>query len=264
MYEIKPNDQFKSLEIYFSDKPETATRDALKALKFRWNPKKSCWYGFADLATLSETLENVTGSKPEDNAVLIPDAEFVDGGGLYDGWQGGNYSKWSTNAELKDLLKAAFKKVGLKVTIKEKGNCYYTSLTFTWTISRRNDVETFEKFCEKYDIMKMYDHFNYISYTDETGKYSEIYYKDYENLIDNEPEKAQKIKNGHLLYRYNAEISHGVDWKSETLDALTDEANKKRQLLKEIVSSFNRDCSNGMIDYFDRSFYDHYVLKVID
>lgn len=42
MYEIKPNDQFKSLEIYFTEKPEAATRDALKALKFRWNPKKSC------------------------------------------------------------------------------------------------------------------------------------------------------------------------------------------------------------------------------
>lgn len=40
MYEIKPNEQFKSLEIYFTEKPEAATRDALKALRFRWNPKK--------------------------------------------------------------------------------------------------------------------------------------------------------------------------------------------------------------------------------
>ena len=123
-YEIKPNEQFKSLEIYFSDKPETATREALKALRFRWNPKKSCWYGFADLATLSETLENVTGKKPEENAVVIPEASFVDGGGLYDGWEGGNHCNWNTTKELKEQLKAAFKKCGLKVTIREGGGTW--------------------------------------------------------------------------------------------------------------------------------------------
>ena len=59
------------------------------------------------------------------------------------------------------------------------------------------------------------------------------------------------------------EIHHGAGWRGD-LDALTDEANKKHQLLKDIVNSFNRDCSNGMIDYFDRDFYDSYYFKVVD
>ena len=263
-YEIKPNDQFKSLEIYFSDKPETATREALKALKFRWNPKKSCWYGFADLATLSETLENVTGSKPEDNAVLIPGAEFVDGGGLYDGWQGGNYSAWKDTDELKAQLKAAFKKAGLKVSIREKRASCCRSLYFTWTINRSHDIETFENFRKKYgnDNSKMFP-LSHCTYKNDDGTYSSIYIDEYYKLVGNDPEKAEKIKNGHLLYEYENEIEHGLNY-HDTLDALTDEANQKRQLLKDIVKSFNRDCSNGMIDYFDRSFYDHYVLKVID
>lgn len=263
MYEIKPNDQFKSLEIYFSEKPNEDTRAALKALRFRWNPKKTCWYGFADLATLSETLENVTGSKPEDNAVLIPAAEFVDGGGLYDGWQGGNYSNWNTTKELKDLLKAAFKKCGLKVTIRESGNCYCTSLYFTWTISKSKDIESFENFRNKYK----YTHNAYngwIYYKDEDGKTRDIFYDEFYNIQCNDPEKAEKIMNGHVLYEYEAQIEHGAGYKNNPLEVLTEGAEKRRQLLFNIVSSFNRDCSNSMIDYFDRSFYDDYKFKVVE
>ena len=265
MYEIKPNEQFKSLEIYFTEKPEAATRDALKALKFRWNPKKSCWYGFADLATLSDTLENVTGSKPEDNAVLIPESEFVDGGGLYDGWQGGNYSAWKDTKELKNLLKAAFKKTGLKVTIREESGTFTTSLHFTWSISREN-IETFEKFCDKYgrDNAKMFI-CSHMTYKNDDGTYSHIFIDEFYKLVGTEPEEAERIINGHLLYEYEHEIEHGLDWRnSGNIDAYTDETNKKKQLLKDIVNSFNRDCSNGMIDYFDRSFYDYYHIKLID
>lgn len=262
-YEIKPNEQYKSLEIYFTEKPEEATRDALKALRFRWNPKKSCWYGFADLATLSEALESTTGKKPEDTAVLIPEASFVDGGGLYDGWEGGNYSHWNTTKELKEQLKAAFKKCGFKITIREKGNCYYTSLTFTWTISKSKDIETFENFRNKYK----YSHNVYndpINYKDEDGNTQYIYYDKYYQLQCNAPEEAEKIMYGHQLYEYHSQIKNGAGYKHGGLEVLTEDAEKRRQLLFEIVSSFNRDCSNSQIDYFDRSFYDHYDFKVVD
>lgn len=262
MYEIKPNDQFKSLEIYFSEKPEAATRDALKALKFRWNPKKSCWYGFADLATLSETLESVTGKKPEENAVVIPEASFVDGGGLYDGWEGGNHCNWNTTKELKEQLKAAFKKCGLKVTIREGGGTFTTSLSFTWTISKSKDIDTFENFCAKYK----YNHNAYnswIYYKDDDGNTKEIFYDELYKIQCNAPEDAEKIMNGHKLYEYEHQIKYGAGNRGE-LEALTENGEKRRQLLFRIVSSFNRDCSNSMIDYFDRSFYDDYTFKVVE
>ena len=264
MYEIKPNDQFKSLEIYFTEKPEAATRDALKALRFRWNPKKSCWYGFADLVTLSETLENATGQRPTENAVVIPEASFVDGGGLYDGWEGGNHNNWSSTKELKELLKATFKKVGLKVTIKEKSSNYHTSLSFTMTISRSRDVESFERFIEKYgrDYSKMFPFYS-MNYCAEDGTVKSIHHDIWTKLCNTNNEEAEKYFQAHLKYQYDHEIHHGAGWRGD-LDALTDEANKKLQLLKDIVNSFNRDCSNGMIDYFDRDFYDSYYFKVVD
>ena len=45
-YTMTNNAQFNSLEIYFNDKPDAATRDALKRLKFRWHAGKKCWYGY--------------------------------------------------------------------------------------------------------------------------------------------------------------------------------------------------------------------------
>ena len=35
-----------AFEIYFDKKPDVKVRDALKALKMRWNNQKKCWYGF--------------------------------------------------------------------------------------------------------------------------------------------------------------------------------------------------------------------------
>ena len=58
-YEIKENETFGSKEVYFDGKPSAAVRDALKELRFRWNAKKMCWYGFAD----AEQIENALDGK---------------------------------------------------------------------------------------------------------------------------------------------------------------------------------------------------------
>lgn len=56
-YEIRPNVQFNSLEIYFTEKPGEAIREALKALKFRWNGKKACWYGYGEAEEVKKACE---------------------------------------------------------------------------------------------------------------------------------------------------------------------------------------------------------------
>lgn len=61
-YSITINHQFNSLEISFTEKPSEAIRNILKGFKFRWNPKKSIWYGFADQKELEEALN---GNKEE-------------------------------------------------------------------------------------------------------------------------------------------------------------------------------------------------------
>ena len=64
-YEIRQNAAYNSLEVYFEGKPGEAIRAALKALKFRWNNKKMCWYGFADR---EEVMKACEGAKVETTA----------------------------------------------------------------------------------------------------------------------------------------------------------------------------------------------------
>lgn len=68
-YSITINQKFNSLEISFTEKPSEAIRNILKGFKFRWNPKKSIWYGFADQKELEKALNvNKVENKPEKKA----------------------------------------------------------------------------------------------------------------------------------------------------------------------------------------------------
>ena len=58
-YVINENKTFNSLEISFTGIPDQQTRNKLKSYGFRWNPKKSVWYGYANRETLETELENV-------------------------------------------------------------------------------------------------------------------------------------------------------------------------------------------------------------
>ena len=56
-YTITKNAQFNSLEIAFDGKPAEEIREALKALRFRWNGAKKVWYGYAEEAAAREAIE---------------------------------------------------------------------------------------------------------------------------------------------------------------------------------------------------------------
>ena len=62
---IAKNEKFNSIEITFAGKPDEETRSALKALRFRWNPKKGVWYGYA---TEEEAQKAITGATVEEVA----------------------------------------------------------------------------------------------------------------------------------------------------------------------------------------------------
>lgn len=62
-YEIRANEQFGSLEVFFEGKPGDKIREALKGLKFRWNPRKMCWYGYGDKATVEAACNGAKAEK---------------------------------------------------------------------------------------------------------------------------------------------------------------------------------------------------------
>lgn len=56
-YIVTTNANYNSVEVKFSDKPSETVREALKALKFRWNGKRGLWYGFADIETVKAAID---------------------------------------------------------------------------------------------------------------------------------------------------------------------------------------------------------------
>ena len=65
-YEIKTNEQFNSKEVYFDGKPNFEILKGLKALKMRWNPKKSCWYGYASETDIINAITGATNTVQEE------------------------------------------------------------------------------------------------------------------------------------------------------------------------------------------------------
>lgn len=247
-YEIKENEQYKSKEIYFNEKPSAEIIKSMKDKKMRWNPKKSCWYGFIEDSDIQEIFG--------DSALVIPESKFVDGYGLYDGWQGGKNRTWRGDKELKQFLLDDFKKAGIKATVRFNRAGYLTSITVTIKITAE-DIKSFEE----WDSPSFYVNSGWNCYTTEDGKLDHIFGEKFYSL----PEEEQKPMFENIKRTaYELKVKHLTDtsYSFSDIEVLREEANKKFELVKRIVTSYNRDCSNSQIDYFDRDIYDHYTFKI--
>ena len=254
------NEQFNSIEITFSGKPSDRVREALKGLRFRWHNVKKCWYGYTDEETAEKAIAEAEATeKAEAEPLTIPKAEFVDGGGLYDGWKGGNNSKWSTDDELKKLILADYKKVGIKATVRKERAGYLTALTVTVQI-KKDEIISFEEWSQKENNrFLMWGLSSWVDYIDKDGNRKTIQLYEVETMPNRE-----EIENAIRELRYN-NIVKNIETSSyyrTAPDILTDEAAARFNLAVTILTSYNKDCSNSMIDYFDRDIYDSYYIKV--
>ena len=275
------NEEHNGIEISFSEKPGDIIRDELKKLGSRWHNVKKVWYAKnnAERLELAERLttreERINAekkaaraaaerkldevkSKAEAAPLVIPSAKFVDGGGLYDGWEGGKNKTWHSDKELKAFLLDDFKKAGISASVRFNRAGYLTSITVTIKISAA-EIKPYEEWVENYHVVAGRWHY----YTDEnSGKVRDIYGDAFYSLPENEQaEMLENIK--HTEYKLAVErlTEHG-NVHGKTVDVLTDAGNAKYSTVQAIVDSYNRDCSNSMVDYFDRDIYDHYTFKV--
>ena len=255
-YVINKNQQFNSLEITFEGKPSAEVRNALKALKFRWHGQKKVWYGFAEEDAVLTAIRSAGAEEPEE--LIIPEPEKVDEGTLYEGWCGGNNYKWRTDKELKALLSADFKKAKVPASIRFGRGSYITSLTVTIRI-HRDDILSFAEYKDKNPLKPESSYY----YRAPDGMTKCIDLESLDNMEGAEHadmvDRIQRLKYDGAVY--NLQRSSGV---CVTDRVLSGRASKLLDKAQAIVDSYNRDCSNAMIDYFDRSIYDNYAFKIVD
>ena len=276
------NEEHNGIEITFSEKPGDIIRDEPKKNGFKWHNVKKVWYARnnAERLELAERLASreerineekktmkaaaehkleTVKSNAENAPFVIPSAKFVDGSGLYDGWEGGNHKEWHNDKELKTHLLSDFKRAGIAATVRFNRAGYLTSITVTIKITP-DEIKSFDEWAKDNFDHVIAGRWNY--YKDESGKIRDIYgerfyslpKEEQEQLFENIKRTTYELEVAHLIEKGNC---HGRE-----IDVLTDDGNAKYKTVQAIVDSYNRDCSNGMIDYFDRDIYDHYTFKV--
>lgn len=253
-YNIIDNEQYKSKEVYFNGIPCKEIRDALKGMKFRWNNKKGCWYGFATNAEIDNACQGA-------EVVEIPNFEKVEEGTIYEGWKGGKAGTWHDDKELKALIMADLKKAGIKATIRFHNAGYLTSFTLTITLGK-DAVKTFEEWEKGYNFFNA--PFGWVQYM-ENGTRRDIHREALLTMENEQPEEFKRIIESNKAIRYQDAInnlSSSNCYFGNGLDILTSEGNAILTAAKSIVDAYNHDQTNSQIDYFDRDIYDHYAIKI--
>ena len=139
VYEIRENSEYNSREVYFSGKPAAETREALKALKMRWNGKKCCWYGFATESAIIATIQGAElTANPETGAAVVTSG-YMGGGAIY----GAKSNRALYGKDLSAAIRADLKAAGVKgVTIACESYSGGQSIHATITIERSDLTET--------------------------------------------------------------------------------------------------------------------------
>lgn len=251
------NHELNGIEIRFDEKPDEETRGALKAAGYRWHKARRLWYAKQTPERL-ELADRITAGRMETGATVRAESTAKEkaaawtaerlssikagytfdatGEGLYSGWTGCNAYEPLYGQELKKAIIAELRKNGIKATARERSDCYHTSFTFTVKVPAEM-IETAEAYADR--MLHQGSAIPYWVY-DETGKCIP------RDDLPYEWEERKAILTAHARYTYRDCV--------EPVEAF-------EETVKAIVSSFNSDHSNGMVDYFDRGFYDNYKWK---
>lgn len=73
LYADRKNYEYNSIELYFDGKPNEMTRETLKMFKWRWNPKKLCWYNKNTIENMA-LAESLNSSAEEMKVNKVPDS----------------------------------------------------------------------------------------------------------------------------------------------------------------------------------------------
>lgn len=198
----------------------------------------------------------------------LPKSRKLDEGGLYEGWEGANARKWTGKDELKTLILSDLKKAKIKATIRTQKSGYDTRLIMTVKITN-DDLKSFEEWRSEYsgsdfDMILSKPGRYWWGYREE-GVHKDVHRNTLLSMPGNEERDAlcrnivetmylDSIKAIQNYNTGNADALQSV-LKAEALDRVT--------LAKAIVSTYNHDQSNSMVDYFDRWIYDDYCVKIV-
>lgn len=250
-YHISENYEYNSREVYFSGKPAAETREALKALKMRWNPKKGCWYGYA---AEHEIIAAIQGAEltadPTQGAIVTTDG-YMGGGAYYGAKSGANLY----GADLAAAIRADIKAAGIKgVTIRCESYSGGETIHATLTIDRADLTEaptadpTRHYTCEFERLLIRYNYWTVGGEQITCKRFYEMSEAEQTAIaLKYHAEQRERFANRQSLNKYHTESEDNPELSAAFL--------AKVKKVIAIITAYRYDESNSMVDYFNTNFY---------
>lgn len=249
-FSIVGNPSFNSVEVTFAGKPSEAVRNALKALKFRWNPKRSVWYGFKSEDETRRAILNANAEplNVDEEFCSVHTSGYLGAGAVY----GSKSNKFLYGAELSKAIREDLKRVGIKASVRK-----YHSTNICVTISASaSDYVDFETFLQSFEL---HDYIDFYNTEDQRVCSREFWEGDYE--------KQQEILRATALHYYKGyteKESYSINhYYLERLTVFAPEALERIKLANQVITAYRYDESNSQVDYFNTNFYYDIYIKNI-
>ena len=122
-----------------------------------------------------------------------------------------------------------------------------------------DEIRPFDEWAAGHDIVGWA---GLIEWRDTDGCHRSMFSEDFFSLSESERTAIlPEILRSHYEWAVNrlgsSNASSGINF-----EVMKDSARERIEKAIEIVSAYNRDCSDIMTDYFNRSIYDWYAVKV--
>lgn len=248
-FTIVSNPSFKSFEVSFTGKPSEAVRNALKALRFRWNPKRSVWYGFKSEREIRDAILNANDEPlnvDEEFTTVYTDGYFG-AGAVY----GSKSNKSLYGAELTKAIREDLKRVGIKATVRK----YHGGSSIAVTISASaSDYVPFETFLQSFELHDYVDFYN--------ADDQRVCERDFWSAGHDQQKEIIRATALHYYKGYVEKESFSVNhYYLDRLTVFTPEALERIKLANQVVMAYRYDESNSQVDYFNTNFYYDIYIK---
>lgn len=183
----------------------------------------------------------------------------INQGTIYEGWEGDKYCTWSSDQELKKLLLDDLKHHGIKATIRFRRGGISTAFVLT--------VNMPKSYLIPFDTWKLtyrYRPVNGSYFWKVNDQWQMLEVERFDMLTKKEQEEIIESCKLSLYFDSVEEMKSGSSNSNRYNDLLTEDGQKMMQTAQYIVDSYNHDGGSIQTDYFDRSIYDNYAIKLME
>lgn len=245
MTKYKINNELNGIEVIFTERPATATLEALKNAGFRWHNVKKLWYAKQTESRLK--LAQTIASQATEEAPKAPAKINLD-----------NLGENTPNlygSELAQAIRADLKRRGVDgVTVRQSRGGYTTNIILTIKATPADFVSV-EEAKQRYTLAKFKIDLDRSLYTN--GHYLSA--ADLENMTEEEQENAHAVYIRECIARLET-VNHYYLERPRYWELTTGFFNKIKAAFL-IANQWNYDRSDRMTDYYDVGYYLNIDIK---